>query len=66
LLHGDHWQFPPHDWVPPLPQAWIVLTEHTPSPAHADHADHIPVVLSQVRICVPHLPHACAAAPLHV
>jgi hypothetical protein len=39
---------------------------HTPSPEHADHADQVPLALSQVRVCVPHLPHACEAEPVHV
>jgi hypothetical protein len=37
---------------------------HTPSPEHADHADHVPLL--QVRVCVPQLPHGCEVAPVHV
>jgi hypothetical protein len=66
LAHGDHWQLPPHDCVPPFPQGCVVLTEHTPSPVQVDQADHAPVLLSQVRVCVPQLPHACDDGPLHV
>jgi hypothetical protein len=38
--------------------------EHTPCPAHVDQSDNLPVVLSQVRVCVPQLPHACVNAAL--
>jgi hypothetical protein len=66
LPHADHWQLPPHDCMPPFPHGCVVLTAHTPSPAQADHADHDPVLLSHVRVCVPHLPQACDEAPLQV
>jgi len=66
LAHVDHWQLPPHDCMPPLPQGWVALTEHTPSPAQSDQVDHEPVLLSHVRVCVPQFPHACDDAPLHV
>jgi hypothetical protein len=39
---------------------------HAPSPVHVDQADHCPVLLSHVRVCVPQLPHGCDDAPGHV
>ncbi len=66
LPHGPHWQFPPQDCVPPVPQLWLVAGVHTPSPEHVDQADHVPLLLSHVRVCVPQLPQPCEAAPEHV
>jgi hypothetical protein len=65
LVHAPHAQLPPHDCVPPLPQLWDEFGAHAPSPVHADQADHVPVLLSHVRVCVPQLPQACDAAPVH-
>jgi hypothetical protein len=31
-----------------------------------DQADHCPVLVSQVRDCVPQLPHAIVAGPVHI
>jgi hypothetical protein len=64
LAHVPQWQLPPHDCIPPDPQDWLGFGAHSPSPVHAPHADHVPVVLSQVRVCVPQLPHACDDAPV--
>jgi hypothetical protein len=58
-----HRQVPPHDWVPLFWQPCVVPAAHSPSPAHADQADHVPVPLSQVRVCVPQWPQAWVAAP---
>jgi hypothetical protein len=59
---------PAHDCVPvPVaPHARVVSGEHAPSPKHADHSDHSPVFMSQMRVRVPQLPQASAAAPEHV
>jgi hypothetical protein len=37
---------------------------HTPSPEHADHADHAPLL--QVRVWLPQLPHGCEVGPVQV
>jgi hypothetical protein len=57
-----------HIWVPLLfaPHICVCVPEQTPSPAHAENALHVPVLVSQVRVCVPHLPHVCEDAPVHV
>jgi hypothetical protein len=60
---ASHEQLPPHVCVPPLPQVCLVLGAQTPSPAQADQLDHFPVPGSHVRVCVPHLPHACDEGP---
>lgn len=62
---SSHWQLPAHDCVPfPfVPQPRVVSGVHTPSPKHSDHADHSPVFMSQMRVRVPQLPQASAAAP---
>jgi hypothetical protein len=53
-----------HDWVPPVPQASVVVGAHTPSPAQVDHVDHVPLL--HVRVWLPQLPHAWLAGPMHV
>jgi hypothetical protein len=72
-LHGNIWpvhapqlQVALQARIPLLPQLCIAPGVHCPCPVHAPHADHIPVVLSQVRVCAPQLPHGCVEAPLHV
>jgi hypothetical protein len=65
-MHPAHWQVPgSHVAVPPLPQGIVAFGAQTPPPVQAPQADHIPVVLSQVRVCVPQLPQPCEAVPLH-
>jgi hypothetical protein len=57
---------PPHICMPPLPQLCMDPGAHWPSPEHADHADQVPVLESQVRVWVPQLPHARLGAPVHI
>jgi hypothetical protein len=59
---ASHLQSAPHDCVPPLPHGWVVPAAHSFSPAHADQSDHCPV--AQVRLWVPHRPHACEPGPM--
>lgn len=60
------WQSLPQVWEPPaVPQAWVAPGAHAPSPVHADHTDHIPVLPSQVCVCIPQLPHDWLAGPAH-
>lgn len=47
----------------PWPHIWVSFCEHTPSPVHAPQSDHVAVASLQVRVCVPHLPQGCCAAP---
>jgi hypothetical protein len=49
--------------VPPVPQLWVAAGVHAPSAVHAPHGDQVPC--SQVRDCVPHIPHACSVGPVH-
>jgi hypothetical protein len=63
-VHGSHWHATLQFCVPPVPHAWLVAGVQTPSPAHVDHADHVPLL--HVRFCDPHLPHACVVGPAHV
>jgi hypothetical protein len=39
------------DWF--APQRRVESGEHTPSPEHAVQSDHVPEVMSHVRLCVP-------------
>jgi hypothetical protein len=41
-------QLAPHVWVPPLPQPWELPGVQAPWPAHADQADHMPLLLLHV------------------
>jgi hypothetical protein len=65
---ASHMQLPAHVWVPDslAPQRRVESGEHTPSPEHVDHADHMPAVMSQVRLWVPQYPQACVAGPVHL
>jgi hypothetical protein len=47
---------------PPL-QAWVEPALQVPSPAQGPNAPQVPVLVSQVRICVPQLPQVCVAEP---
>jgi hypothetical protein len=63
-LHASHWQLALHVCVPALPHAWVEVARQSPSPPHADQADHAP--LSQTRVCVPQLPQGWLGGPLQV
>jgi hypothetical protein len=61
-----HLQSAPQVCEPPaVPQLRVALAAHAPSLVQADQADHIPVPVSQTRLWVPQLPHACDEGPLH-
>jgi hypothetical protein len=57
---------PPHTRSPPLPHVLIVFGMHSPSPKHALQSEYSPVIMSHVRVCVPHKPHARRAGPSQV
>jgi hypothetical protein len=61
-----HWQLSPQVCVPPAPQVRVCLGEQEPAPLHTDQSDHVPLVMSQVRVCAPQLPHACVGTPVHI
>jgi energy-converting hydrogenase Eha subunit F len=61
----SHWQSPPQVCVPFEPQARVSSGLHSPSSLHACQSDQAPVSPSQLRICVPQLPHARAGGPWH-
>jgi hypothetical protein len=62
---ASHWQVALHDCTPPVPQAWVAPTMHTPSFAQvADQSDQTPLL--QVRLLVPQFPQAMVAEPLQV
>jgi hypothetical protein len=63
LQAASHWQLPPQICVPWAPQVRIAFGAHGPSMAHAEKLDHLAVVVSQVRVSVPQLPHAVEGAP---
>jgi hypothetical protein len=63
-VQRPHWHAAAQAWVPPVPHAWVLSSVQTPSPAHADQADHVPP--SQVRVCVPQFPQACVVGPWQV
>jgi len=63
LPQAVHLQLPPHDCMPPLPQACVVFGAHSPSAVHIDQVDHVPVLVSHVRVCVPQLPQAWEVGP---
>jgi hypothetical protein len=65
-VHELHTHAPTHDCAPLFWQDSVEPSAQTPSPVHADQVDHCPVAESHVRVCVPQLPHACEAGPLHV
>jgi hypothetical protein len=50
--------------VPPDPHASVAFGVQTPSPPHADHSDHVPLLHERVR--APQLPHGSDDAPVHV
>jgi hypothetical protein len=55
-VHAEsHMQLPAQVCVPVsfAPQRRVESGEHTPSPEHAVQLDHVPEVMSQVRVCVP-------------
>ena len=56
-----HWQLPPQLCVPPDPHGCVALGAHAPSPVHAPHEDHAPLL--HVRVCVPQLPQLCELGP---
>jgi hypothetical protein len=58
-------QLPSHTCVPPRPQPRVSSGSQTPSPAHGDQSDQLPLVISQVRVRVPQLPHAIERSPSH-
>jgi hypothetical protein len=51
--------------MPPLPQVVTAPGAHTPSPLHANHADHCPVDGSHVRLWDPQFPHVWVVEPVH-
>jgi hypothetical protein len=53
LMHALHVQSPRHDCTPPSAHGCVALGAQAPSPAQGSQADQFPVVLSQVRVCVP-------------
>jgi hypothetical protein len=63
-LQVSHWQVALHVCEPSTPQACDVAEMQTPSPEHADHAVHVPLL--QLRDWVPQLPHAWDKGPGHV
>ena len=50
-------------WVPPVPQSRVVPAAHSPWRRQADHSDHWPVSVLQVRVWVPQLPQVWVASP---
>lgn len=52
-----------HVCVPPAPQLRVASGAQAPWFMHADQSPQSPVLLSQVRVCVPQLPQARLAAP---
>jgi hypothetical protein len=60
---GSQKQLPPHFCVPPMPHTRAVLGSHWPSPKQALQSDHVPVLMSQVRVRVPHKPQLSVAGP---
>jgi hypothetical protein len=59
-------QLPPQLRSPLDPHAVVEFGVHSPSPKQALQSEYSPVVMSQVRVCVPHRPHARRAAPSQV
>jgi hypothetical protein len=58
-----HWQSPPQVWVPWLPHARVSPGVQLPSLWQVPQLDHWPLLPSQVRVLVPHLPHAWVDDP---
>jgi hypothetical protein len=65
-LQLPHLQVASQVSVPWFAQACVLPCLHTPSAVHAPYALHMPVLVLQVRDCVPQLPQVCVAAPLQV
>jgi len=65
-MHPMYWQFGPQVFVPPEPQPIAEFGAHAPWFAQGVQLDHIPVLGSHVRVCVPQLPQPCEAGPVHV
>jgi hypothetical protein len=65
-VHAPHVQLPSQTWIPPFRQLSIEPGAHCPWLVHADHADHMAVLPSQVRVRVPQLPQVWLAAPMHI
>jgi hypothetical protein len=63
-MHTSQWQAVVQLWVPPIPQAWVVIGTHSPSPAQVPQSDHVPLL--QVRVWVPQLPQPWLAEPAQV
>jgi hypothetical protein len=54
-------QLPPQARSPLSPQTSVWLASQSPSLAHADHSDHVPLL--HVRMRVPQLPQASVSGP---
>lgn len=52
-----------HDSEPYVLQLAVTDGVHAPSSEHPDQADQVPVLPSQVRVCVPQLPQLCDEGP---
>jgi len=57
VLHVPHWQFDLQVFVPPLPQDDVELGEQAPCQEQVFHEFQTPVLVLQVRDCVPQFPH---------
>jgi hypothetical protein len=67
-LHIPHEQELLQVCVPPIPvgHARVIPGAHTPSFMHGPKSPNVPVAWLQTRVCVPQLPHARVASPMHV
>ena len=63
-VHAPHEQLALQVSVPPPAHPLVLSAGHAPSPAHVDHADHVPLL--HVRLWLPQLPHACVVGPEQV
>lgn len=62
-VQAPHWHEASHVCEPPPVHACVAPAAQVPSPPQAVHDDQAPFM--HVRVCVPHLPHACVAGPEH-